>query len=40
MVAFVGAPFMVGAGTMMLALSVAGLLIAWKDRAMQVVGWM
>ena len=40
MVAFVGAPFMVGAGTMMLALSIAGLLIAWKDRAMQVVGWM
>lgn len=40
MVAFVGAPFMVGAGTMLLALSVAGLLIAWKDRALQVVGWM
>jgi flagellar biosynthetic protein FliR len=40
MVAFVGAPFMVGAGTMMLALSIAGLLIAWKDRAMQIVGWM
>ena len=40
MVAFVGAPFMVGAGTMLLALSIAGLLIAWKDRAMQVVGWM
>ncbi|MBA3067895.1 MAG: flagellar biosynthetic protein FliR [Hyphomonas sp.] len=40
MVAFVGAPFMVGAGTMLLAVSVAGLLIAWKDRAMQLVGWM
>jgi len=40
MVAFVGAPFMVGAGTMLLALSIAGLLIAWKDRALQVVGWM
>lgn len=40
MVAFVGAPFMVGAGTMLLALSMAGLLIAWKDRALQVIGWM
>ena len=40
MVAFVGAPFMVGAGTMLLAISMAGLLIAWKDRAMQIVGWM
>ena len=40
MVAFVGAPFMVGAGTMLLALSIAGLLIAWKDRALQIVGWM
>jgi len=40
MVAFVGAPFMVGAGTMLLALSVAGILVAWKDRALQVVGWM
>ncbi len=40
MVAFVGAPFLVGAGTMLLAVSAAGLLIAWKDRALQVVGWM
>ncbi|MFN7163777.1 MAG: flagellar biosynthetic protein FliR [Hyphomonas sp.] len=40
MVAFVGAPFLVGAGTMLLAVSAAGLLIAWKDRAIQVVGWM
>ncbi len=39
MVAFVGAPFMVGAGTMMLALSIAGILLAWKDRAMQIVWW-
>ncbi len=39
MVAFVGAPFLVGAGTMLLALSVAGLLVAWKDRALQIVGW-
>lgn len=40
MVAFVGAPFMVGAGTMLLAVSVAGLLVAWKDRALQIIGWM
>jgi flagellar biosynthesis protein FliR len=40
MVAFVGAPFMVSAGTMLLAISIAGLLMAWKDRALQVVGWM
>lgn len=40
MVAFVGAPFMVGAGVMLLAVTVAGLLIVWKDRALQVVGWL
>lgn len=40
MVAFVGAPFMVGAGVALLALSSAGLLIAWKDRVMQIVSWM
>ena len=40
MVSFVGAPFMVGAGTMLLALSIAGLLVAWKDRALQLVSWM
>lgn len=40
MVAFVGAPFMVGAGVMLLAITIGGLLVAWKDRALQVVGWM
>lgn len=40
MVAFVGAPFMVGAGAALLALSIAGLLIAWKDRVLQVAGWL
>ncbi len=40
MVAFVGAPFMVSAGTMLLAITIGGLLVAWKDRALQVVGWM
>ncbi len=40
MVAFVGAPFMVGAGVAMLAISVGGLLFVWKDRVPQLVGWM
>lgn len=40
MVAFVGAPFMVGAGVFLLAVSIIGLLIVWKDRALQVIGWM
>ncbi len=40
MVAFVGAPFMVGAGVFLLAVSVVGLLLVWKDRVLQVIGWM
>lgn len=40
MVAFVGAPFLVGAGTFFLALSVTAMLLVWKDRALQVIGWM
>ena len=40
MVAFVGAPFMVGAGVMLLAISIAGMLVVWKDRALQVIGWL
>ncbi|PKP83208.1 MAG: type III secretion protein [Alphaproteobacteria bacterium HGW-Alphaproteobacteria-18] len=40
MVAFVGAPFMVGAGVMLLAISISGMLIIWKDRALQVIGWL
>lgn len=40
MVAFVGAPFMVGAGVMLLAVSISGMLIIWKDRALQVIGWL
>jgi hypothetical protein len=31
---------MVGAGVMLLAITIGGLLVAWKDRALQVVGWM
>ncbi|WP_340693092.1 flagellar biosynthetic protein FliR [Hyphomonas sp.] len=40
MVAFVGAPLMIGGGTILLALSVGGLLVVWKDRVIQIVGWM
>ena len=40
MVAFVGAPFMVGAGVMLLAITIGGMLIVWKDRALQVIGWL
>lgn len=40
MVAFVGAPLMIGGGTILLALSVGGLLVVWKDRVVQIVGWM
>ncbi|MFN7054784.1 flagellar biosynthetic protein FliR [Hyphomonas sp.] len=40
MVAFVGAPFLVSAGAALLAIASAALLIAWKDRAMQVIGWL
>lgn len=40
MVAFVGAPLMIGGGTIFLALSVVGLLVVWKDRVIQIVGWM
>lgn len=40
MVAFVGAPLMIGGGTILLALSAIGLLVVWKDRVIQIVGWM
>lgn len=40
MVAFVGAPFMVGAGLVMLTVASASLLYAWKSRAPQLMGWM
>ena len=38
--AFVGAPLMIGGGTILLALSAVGLLVVWKDRVIQIVGWM
>lgn len=40
MVAFVGAPLMIGGGMILFALSVVGLLLVWKDRVLQVVGWL
>ena len=40
MVAFVGAPFMVGGGILLLAISVAGLLTVWQERVLSVIGWL
>lgn len=40
MVAFVGAPFMVGAGIFLLTVAIATLLLAWQSRAPQLMGWM
>lgn len=39
MVAFVGAPFIVGAGILLLVISMTSLLLSWKDMALQLVGW-
>ena len=39
MVAFVGAPFMVGAGLVLLMVAIASLLYAWQSRAPQLMGW-
>ena len=39
MVAFVGAPFMVGAGIFLLTVAMASLLLAWQSRAPQLMGW-
>ena len=40
MVAFVGAPFLVGAGLFLLAVSIGALLIVWQERIMQLVVWL
>lgn len=40
MVAFVGAPFLVSAGAALLAISVTAMLLVWKERALQVIGWL
>jgi len=39
MVAFVGAPFMVGAGLFLLMVSVISLFFVWQDRAPALFGW-
>ena len=39
MVAFVGAPFIVGAGIVLLTITVTGLLVVWQERVFQTVGW-
>ncbi|MGH1422100.1 MAG: flagellar biosynthetic protein FliR [Hyphomonas sp.] len=40
MVAFVGAPFMVGAGMFLLAVSIVSFLMAWKAMVPDLVGWL
>jgi flagellar biosynthesis protein FliR len=40
MVSFVGAPFMVGAGLVMLAFTITGLLLMWQERALDLAGWL
>ena len=40
MVAFVGAPLMIGAGMLLLALSIMGLLVVWEGRIPDIVVWL
>lgn len=40
MVAFVGAPFLVGAGLFLLAVSIGALLMVWQERIMQLIVWL
>jgi flagellar biosynthetic protein FliR len=39
MVAFVGAPLMIGAGVILLALSIMGMLVVWEGRIPDIVVW-
>lgn len=39
MVAFVGAPFMVGAGLFLLSVSIISLMLMWKERVPGLAGW-
>lgn len=39
MVAFVGAPLMVGAGLALFAISISGMLLVWRSRLPQMIGW-
>jgi flagellar biosynthetic protein FliR len=40
MVAFVGAPFLVGAGLFLLAVSIGSLLMVWQERIIQLIVWL
>ncbi|WP_300380681.1 flagellar biosynthetic protein FliR [Henriciella sp.] len=40
MVAFVGAPFMIGAGLLLLTLSIVTMLTVWQDRVPGLIGWL
>lgn len=40
MVAFVGAPFMIGAGILLLAFSIATILVVWADKVPAIIGWL
>ncbi|MEO9969862.1 MAG: flagellar biosynthetic protein FliR [Hyphomonadaceae bacterium] len=40
MVAFVGAPFMVGAGMIFFTVSIGGLLVVWRSQLPELIGWL
>lgn len=40
MVAFVGAPFMIGAGLLLLTVSISTILMVWYDRLPGLIGWL
>lgn len=40
MVAFVGAPFLVGAGMFLLAISIGAMLMVWQDQITQLIVWL
>ena len=40
MVAFVGAPFMIGAGLILLTISLVTMLTVWMERVPGLVGWL
>ena len=40
MVAFVGAPFLVGAGMFLLAVSIGAMLMVWQDQLTRLIVWL
>jgi len=40
MVAFVGAPFLVGAGLFLLAVSIGAMLMVWQERVVELIFWL